>query len=97
MPAKVDPNTLIDQIMIDPHATAAEDWRIKGLALAARLKNEVLHSHLFELPARLSPFALRPQPGLLCLFDILSNLTGLFDRMTEQNRSRFDFMLECPA
>ena len=38
-PVKVDPNTLIDQIMIDPHATAAEAERIKAVALAAGFKN----------------------------------------------------------
>lgn len=57
---KLDINTLIDQIMVDPRVEVAQADAIKVEARSAGFANEVLHSRLFELPARLRPFAVRP-------------------------------------
>ena len=59
-PVRLDISTLIDQIMIDPHATALEAKAVKDEARSIGFANEVLHSRLFALPARLRPFAMRP-------------------------------------
>lgn len=57
---RLDVNTLIDQIMIDPRADTVEANRIVGVAREAGFLNELRHSRLFRLPARLRPFAMRP-------------------------------------
>lgn len=54
-----DPNTLIDQIIVDPRADIAVADQIRNAARTAGFKNDVLHSHLFELPERLRPYAIR--------------------------------------
>ena len=55
----VDPNALIDQIMVDPRADVALAAQVRREARSAGFKNDVLHSRLFELPARLIPHATR--------------------------------------
>jgi hypothetical protein len=57
---RVDWNTLIDQIMIDPRVDTATAVEIREAVKIAGFKNEVLHSRLFELPTRLRPHAVRP-------------------------------------
>ena len=57
---RIDWNTLVDQIMVDPRVDTAMAVEIRGSIKSAGFKNEVLHSRLSKLPMKLRAHAIRP-------------------------------------
>jgi hypothetical protein len=55
----METNVLIDQLMIDPRASAAVVETIREDARSFGFKNDIVQSKLFDLPVRLRPHATR--------------------------------------
>lgn len=60
-PIRIDLDTLVDQLMIDPRASVDIAQQIRAEVRDYGFANDVARSRLFELPRRLQPFAVRPR------------------------------------